>query len=514
MKRILQSDTSDGPDTSPSPATGQQSGKTRFQRHFGSRRRVSQVFKLGLTQSELDFVDVDVFGDVRLFIDPRALRLLPTDWGNECVALIQSFFRTVLEFIMSGDNIRAERLLRAIREPNETHLGLSRNQSRGRALGMESAHDVWQSLRKSEAAKTGVLEHLEDTILMVEGIGADIVSDIATNIIRGPLIRYTQTACDALGIPCSNGVDSGPLWDPDSKSWHAQYVRLPIAMRRKLLLVPKVIVRQRMEFDCDEYFRDYILEHLRDFEMSANSELVQLLKSGNRRITQKSLIGKFGKGKHVIVRETLKEPKLLRNYRRAKDLKSQPPMRHCDLAEAAGTPLPDSDSLLNDVLSTPTGGDFATNYHKSIASLLAAIFYPALTSPQIEHQIHQGRKRIDIAFTNVAQSGFFNWLSLHYCSPHIFAECKNYGTEIGNPELDQLGGRFSKSRGQVGILLCRRFENRPLVVQRCRDTAMDSRGFILPLEDDDLRQLVTARRHADESIEFESLKRIFDSLIM
>lgn len=78
--------------------------------------------------------------------------------------------------------------MRVLREPNETHLGLSAGRSKGRALGTELARDVWKALSQSEAAKSGLLRDLEDTILMVEGISVDIVSDMTTNIIRGPLI--------------------------------------------------------------------------------------------------------------------------------------------------------------------------------------------------------------------------------------------------------------------------------------------------------------------------------------
>jgi hypothetical protein len=54
---------------------------------------------------------------------------------------------------------------------------------------------------------------------------------------------------------------------------------------------------------------------------------------------------------------------------------------------------------------------------------------------------------------------------------------------VGNPELDQISGRFSVNRGKVGFLCCREFENRNLFVQRCRDTFVDDRGLVLPLDD-------------------------------
>lgn len=114
---------------------------------------------------------------------------------------MQDFFEEVLAGIRSGNNYRAEQLLRRLKEPNETHLGLSSGKARGRALGVESAHDVWEALSQSAAARTGLLKDLEDTVLMIEGVGVDIVSDMTTNIIREPLIQYTQEACEFYGIP-------------------------------------------------------------------------------------------------------------------------------------------------------------------------------------------------------------------------------------------------------------------------------------------------------------------------
>ncbi|WP_375158605.1 hypothetical protein [Bradyrhizobium sp. RDT46] len=172
--------------------------------------RISKKFRLGLTQPSLDFVDVDTRNDTKVFISPSALATVPSDWGNNCVHLIQSFFRQVLGLIKAGKNREAEELLLVLREPNETHLGLSKGKSQGRALGKGSAKVLWHALSTSEAAKSGLLTDLEDAALMIEGISVDIISDMTTNIIRGPLIEYTQRMCDQHGIPTTQGVDTGP----------------------------------------------------------------------------------------------------------------------------------------------------------------------------------------------------------------------------------------------------------------------------------------------------------------
>lgn len=185
--------------------------------------RVSQHYKLGRTQAGLSFVDVDIERDVALFINPRALRALPDAWGHECASLIQGFFTEVLRLIRAKKHQQAIALLRQLREPNETHLGVSKDKSKGRGLGSSKAEDAWAALANSKAILSGLVTDLEDTVLMIENVSNDIVSDIVTNIIRGPLIAYTQIACKQYGIPLVDDVDSGPIWDQGSRSWINRY---------------------------------------------------------------------------------------------------------------------------------------------------------------------------------------------------------------------------------------------------------------------------------------------------
>jgi len=476
--------------------------------------RVSEYYGLNRTQPTLDFVDVDVEGDASVFIDPRALRILPSTWGSECVSLIQNFFRSVLRAIQDKDQDLGHYLLRALREPNETHLGLSIGRARGRAIGYHSAGDVWEALSKSEAAKSGLLEELEDTVLMIEGIASDIISDITTNIIRKPLIQYTQDMANYYGIPLVPDVDSGLLWNASEARWYSDFVSLPVTKEGKLLLVPKIIVRRKMEYDVDEYYRYFLLEHLREAEFSANTALVQLLKNGSRRVTNKDLRKKYGSGKAMIVRETQNYPEVLEKYRGVKRNYHRPPLDHTDISESEGTPKPEWDELLRSVVEIPTGHEYFSQYEGAIESLLSALFYPSLTNPVVQLEIHGGRKRIDITYTNTAIIGFFFWLGMHYSAPHVFIECKNYGRELGNPELDQMAGRFSPSRGQFGIIVCRNFENKELFLKRCKDTATDNRGFIMPIDDNDLKELIDELKANPHETTFDFLRSRFETLVL
>lgn len=480
--------------------------------------RISSYYRLKRRQPALDFVDADIRKDVRVFIDPRALRLLPSEWGQQCVSLIQSFFKEVLTALKTRDSARGLYLLSSLREPNETHLGLSKGRSRGRALGPLSAGRMWDALRKSQAAASGLLEDLEDTILMIEGISNDIISDMSTNIIRGPLIDYTQESCRVYGIPMEHNVESGPIWNPGERRWDSGFAELPLTPEGKLLLVPKVIVRRKLEYDETEYFRHYILTYLVAEEVKANTELVRLIKTGRnrgeRRVHKKAIVAKYGSGKGLTVRTTLRNPELLRDYRRNKTMRPSAPLTHLQIAGEGIGDEPDWDALLGAVTSQPAGRDTAGNYEDSIEQLLTALFYPNLAHPTPQLRIHDGRKRVDISYVNLALSGFFEWLSKHYTAPHVFVECKNYAGDIGNPELDQLSGRFSPSRGVVGLLVHRDIGDKRAFIARCRDTAVDHRGYVVPLDDADLKDLVAARKLGDSLQEFTLLKTKFDMLIM
>jgi hypothetical protein len=138
------------------------------------------------------------------------------------------------------------------------------------------------------------------------------------------------------------------------------------------------------------------------------------------------------------------------------------------------------------------GNNAAGQYHSFALGVCTFLFYPGLICPVKEHEIHDGRKRIDIKFTNSGESGFFQQVQQlpQTRSSAVMMECKNYTKEINNPELDQLSSRFGHQRGFFGFLLCRRMDDRTRIIQRCRDSVNDGRGFIVVLEDSDLDQML------------------------
>jgi hypothetical protein len=475
--------------------------------------RVSEYFKLGRTQPYLDFVDVRLDTDIEVFVDPTALRSLNSSWGQECASMVQHYFETVLNRIKAGKDAEAQLLVSSLRERNEFHLGFSSGRSQGRAFGSKSAESVWGALSKSQASKSGLLKDLEDTCLLIEGIGRDMISDAVCNIIRGPLIKYTQDVCRYYGIPLSPGVASGPIWNPSEDVWESNFVELPTTSFGKVILVPKIIVRHRLSYEYNEYYTHYLLPEMQSAEIAANTGLVELLQDGRKRVTKKALREKYGSNKLAVVEQTLKYPHVLDEYKADKDRQVPPPLDHEQFSEIEENDPPQWDKLMAQLVALPTGNESANDYENLVEKILSALFYPALCNPTKQHKIHEGRKRIDITYSNEAKAGFFSWLSQHFPSAFIFVECKNYGKEVGNPELDQLSGRFSPSRGKVGILVCRSIEKPIPLEKRCIDTAKDHRGYILTLSDTELVELMEAAKAGVRALDFPLLARKFRKLV-
>jgi len=456
--------------------------------------RISDYFRLKKNQPELDFVDVPTGADLLLFIDPYSFTLDTDPWFVDCHNLVVDFFSILIDCIRAGKIDQAKQLLGNLHEPEDTHLGFARTGSPGRGVGRNQANDLLDTLAKSKAVQTGALDDLSDCELLIPGISADKISDITTNIIRGQLLEYTESQCALHGIATSR-VQGGVRWDLHLHRWVNGYANLPIMNGRRLVLIPKACVRFRPAITAKEFYNKFVLDFLEAEHLNANDSLVQTLKSGKKRVLRKDLKKRYPLTKEFLFDFTQEHPDVLRSYKDKAAQGSIPiqdeamEMAHLESREI------DHRKLEADLAAIPAGAQHATAFHHFIFGALESIFYPSLRYPQKEQEIHEGRKRVDITFNNGARDGFFQELDSNFkvICPFIFFECKNYSTDPANPELDQLAGRFGEKRGRFGIVICRKVENKQLMLKRCKDTLNDGRGWIFVFDDEDIKHLIKLR---------------------
>lgn len=173
----------------------------------------------------------------------------------------------------------------------------------------------------------------------------------------------------------------------------------------------------------------------------------------------------------------------------------------------------DPHNLLARMTAIPSGRDMAYEYQRAMLEFLTVLFDSALDHPAYESPLHDGQQRVDIVFRNVAHRGFFDWLRMHYAAPYIFIECKNLTSQPANRELHQLLGRFSRERGKVGFLVCRELQAKKSFIERCRSSASDGQGFIIPLDDEDLGEMARTKDRSEDPLAFPLLSERFGALV-
>lgn len=216
--------------------------------------------------------------------------------------------------------------------------------------------------------------------------------------------------------------------------------------------------------------------------LNAASGLVHVLKSGEQRVYKTELKNAYPFSKDFLADFTRNHPQVLALYKNLASNESS--LRNSDFDETFDESA-FAQSLKARLIQIPRGMIDASAYHSFMYGALTFLFYPNLVAPVKENEIHQGRKRVDIAYNNAAKSGFFyEVLSANQTRAlRVLVECKNYSNELGNPEIDQMAGRFGPVRGKFGIICCREIFDTEDLAERCRDTALDDRGFIIVLDD-------------------------------
>lgn len=471
--------------------------------------RISEALGINKSQLELDFYDYEIGRDTYLFLDPYYISRKEDEFLERCDEYIKTFFNRFLD-LLSRDENAAYSLFSHLGEVNEICLGMSKSHPAGRGIGFLNTRTIFNAIKGSEAFRTGVASGLEDVRLFVEGVDKDKISDMVANIIKYPLIEYTQQQCALFGIELSF-VEGGYYWDKDEALWKRGHQKMIVVDGKTYLLYPKNLVSASKHYSANEYFGMYILEYLQRKNIEEDSPLVRKTydRNGNvisARVYKKDIVEDFAR-RHIIInknwlsRFSRENPEVFKNFRDSVVTKiSRDDKCGIDVEEFNEI----IDTLVNELRSIPCGPENASRYHSLMLGILELLFYPYWNCPKREDEINEGRKRIDITFNNVAETGFWFRLSNSYHIPcsKIIIECKNYTKDIANPELDQIAGRFSPNRGRFGIICCRGLDNPAKFIESERDTRIDDRGHIIHLTDDEIIELLRKKKRNESLDDF------------
>ncbi|WP_300591639.1 hypothetical protein [Microbacterium sp.] len=216
------------------------------------------------------FINVQVDADNRLYLDPRAVRLMehPQPFAADAVRCADTFLDTVTGCIFDGSPPalrRGEALLQRFVEPWETRLGMSEAGFHGHGGAMLVGTSIWEALTGSvePLVRVLILHQLEDLPLFVDGVDKDITSDVTTRIMFGPLARFTEHVVATHQEFSANGhtleTVRRQVWNPDSCEWGEAEFTLPVADGKVLLLVPTGWARPTLLMSAVRYYDTTVL---------------------------------------------------------------------------------------------------------------------------------------------------------------------------------------------------------------------------------------------------------------
>lgn len=212
--------------------------------------KISDHFKLNVTQYELDFIDVDLAQDCPLYIDPFLISILDNSWAIEADRTIKNFFNQFKNAMKFRDYDRARSLFAYMSEPKDNCLGISsKGTTNGKGLGELNTDLIVERIIESNAIEVGLVNNIEDIIIFVEDIDKDKLSDMCINILRYTLIEYTQNQCALWGIPLWEDK-TFPFWDEEEKVWYYTDAEQLFISEKSVLLIPKSIVSALIDIKC------------------------------------------------------------------------------------------------------------------------------------------------------------------------------------------------------------------------------------------------------------------------
>lgn len=228
----------------------------------GHRVRLTEYY--GISQP-VDFVDIDIVGDTRVFLDPfKVARAgLGDPLAREADANVRHYSSLLSAKLLSADLAdiaRAHQMLENLNEPRETRLGMSRVGYNGKGLAKHHAELVAGALRGDlrPLLSIGIFQWLGALPVYVKGISADRMSDMTTAIIRAQLARYTQIQIASHPQFASHPHTLRPhnlkVWDSQREEWVDGRYQLPFAEGHPILLVPRGWTGRSLEVKGDRFY--------------------------------------------------------------------------------------------------------------------------------------------------------------------------------------------------------------------------------------------------------------------
>lgn len=276
--------------------------------------------KFGITDPNPEFFDINIFGDTQLFVDPYCISQTPSITGRMAQKTIHFFMKELLDAIKNQNDHRSEYLCSKFNEPNGTRLGYSKIKMDGAGAGGVLASLFLEQLKKiRHLISNGIFNHLEECGLMCDNLRHDRISDITIDIIKQPLIEFTQQQCREYGIPMRKTNSKLSYFCVSAGLWRESYFELPHIDNSDefLILIPRTFIPKVPTYNPMYFYTNTAQEHFKRDAIFNNDSCVSTDRKGNIQVLSKDLraTDQYKPNKENIKRSIMENPQLLIKFR-------------------------------------------------------------------------------------------------------------------------------------------------------------------------------------------------------
>ena len=261
-----------------------------------------------LKKRNIDFVDIPLGEDLEAFICPFLIEnnKLANPIAFEVYERVHQFLiKLNRDFIKPNKRSEGIEFLSHLHEPNEYHLGYS-DRNKGKAVSDVRAEVIYDALRNNVLAKqnAAITNEAHFVLLLVKGIGQDIMSDIIANVCRDIFANFTLKICTI--YKDATVAEIIEFYNAITKKWETKKVNLPNFAGKPIILLPKFIISGgRAYVNLYNWFiaRNYLsLEILnRKKPLTTDSKFIFKLKNGTRKAIVKKIYQTYRKPKNELI---------------------------------------------------------------------------------------------------------------------------------------------------------------------------------------------------------------------
>jgi hypothetical protein len=425
------------------------------------RPRLTDHFRIPLTQDEADFAIPFLDEDIPLCVDPFLLWKSPSQQDQSLHTFLLTAFNHLGWMVKNGSSDQAERILMVASECEEVALGFSGTR-KGSRIGAVAATKILTLFSEVPQIAAHGFSHFEEIQLYVDQIGRDRISDITCNLLKSFLIDYTIDRCEVHGIPTNDTIVES-VYVNNTVHFRPETVKLPTNPNtgKGTILVPKRWLRSAPWISQDQYISEYF---------KANADGTAPL------LTDRVKILNYNRHNYDLVQSYVKSKERVQA-----DCRNDPLFK----------PIPvlsiDRKIKLLDSLPSGKENDADKKYEDLIVQIMASMLYPHLDFAQEQVRTDSGVLIRDLVFYNNRKLDFLADIYDKYGSQQIVMEMKNV-KEVDRDHLNQLNRYLNDNFGKFGILITRNDLQRSMF-KNTVDLWSGQRRCILVLTDADVRMM-------------------------